>query len=164
MTQIRPSPFPFPPTLTVGSRVWTDSGYKDHGPMEGPRIDIAPNQGGTIATTQEPYYTHPDRVLYVVRWDNGQVSKHYETQLLPIGRFQTRAEFEAAIKPMGTVKLTVGPGGGFKHVDLDLEYDGHAQSATITDVRLWRECVEPIVKRLGLPVSTTKLPMKKRSR
>ena len=114
-------------------------------------------------STEEPYRTRPDLILYVVRWDNGQISRHYERELLPIGRFPTRLEFEAAIKAKGTVELTVGPGGGFKHVDLDFEYDGQSQSATITDERLWRECVAPIVTKLGLRISTTKLPMKKRS-
>jgi hypothetical protein len=118
--------------------------------MEGPRIDVASNQGGTITATQEPYRTRPDLILYAVRWDNSQISKHYERELLPIGRFQTRAEFDAAIKPKGTVGLTVGPGGGFRQVDLDVEYDGQAQSATITEERIWRECVEPIVTKLGL--------------
>jgi hypothetical protein len=44
--------------------------------MEGPKIDIAPNMGGTITGTEKPYLTM-DQLLYTVRWDNGQVSKHY---------------------------------------------------------------------------------------
>lgn len=146
----------FPPRVAVGNRVWTDHGYQNHGPQEGPKVDIAPSQGGTITDAQKPYYTY-DFLLYTVRWDNGQVSKHYGKELLPIDRFQNRAEFEAAIRPQGNVELTVGPGGGFRQVEFALEYDGQAQTASLTDQHLWRECVEPLVRKLGLQISTTKL-------
>lgn len=123
----------FPPRLAPGRRVWTQSGFTHPGQMEGPWVDIAPNQGGTITETQQPYYTRWDLILYSVRWDNGQVSKHYAKELPCIGRFQNRVEFEAAIRPSGTVRITVGPGGGFRHVDFDLEYDGRSETAILTD-------------------------------
>lgn len=62
----------FPPQLEVGGRVWTTDGYTDHGPLEGPKIDITPNMGGTITAIERPYMTI-DVLLYVVKWDNGQV-------------------------------------------------------------------------------------------
>lgn len=152
----------FPPALKVGNRVWTETGYRDHGPMEGPRIDVAPEQGGMITKSEEPYHSRPDLILYVVRWDNGQISRHYARELLPIGRFETREKFEAAIKPTGNVELTVGPSGGFRYVHLAVQYDGLVQLSTIDDARIW-ECVLPMVTKLGLPISTTRLPKKKRA-
>jgi hypothetical protein len=152
----------FPPRLIVGNRVWTASGYRDHGPEYGPKIDIAPNQGGTITDCQENSYTRIlGSLLHTVRWDNGQVSKHYSGKLFCIGRFQSRAEFEQAIKPAGVAELTVGPGGGFRHVELELEYDGKQQSVQLYDHALWYECVEPIVKKSGGAISVTSLPSKK---
>jgi hypothetical protein len=85
----------FPPPLIVGNRVWTVEGYHHHGP-KGLKVDIAPNQGGTIIGTEKPYYTM-DQMLYKVHWDNGQLSKHYYKGLFCIGRLQNRAEFDEAI-------------------------------------------------------------------
>ena len=146
----------FPPALTVGSRVWTDQGYQNHGPIEGPKSDIAPGQGGTITAVEKPYLTM-DHLLYAVQWDNGQVSKHYGKELFCIGPFQNRREFEKAIKPAGTVELTVGPAGGFRNARFDLEYDGQFQTVEVADRRLWLGCVEPLVRNAGLKISTTKL-------
>jgi len=152
----------FPPRLIVGNRVWTKTGYRDHGPEFGPKIDIAPNQGGTITASQETEYTKIiGDSLHTVRWDNGQVSKHYSGKLFCIGRFHSRADFEQAIKPTGVAELTVGPGGGFRHVRLALEYDGKHQSVELYNGIFWQECVEPIVKNSGCTISTTRLPSKK---
>jgi len=146
----------FPPTLIAGNRVWTERGYQNHGPREGPKIDVASNQGGTITDVHERQFI-TGYVLYAVRWDNGQVSKHYDNELFCIGSSQDRAEFESAIKPTETVELTVGPAGGFRKARLELEYDGQPQTAEVQDRRLWLEYVEPIVRKLGLNISTTKL-------
>ena len=109
-----------PPQLDVGSRVWTTRGYRDHGPSDGPKIDIAPNMGGTITGTECPYSTM-DSLLYTADWDNGQTSKHYSKGLFCIGHFQSRSEFEAAINLAGTVELTLGPQCGFRHAKITLE-------------------------------------------
>jgi hypothetical protein len=122
----------FPPKLIVDNRVWTEQGYLNHGQLEGPKIDIAPNQGGTIADAREASHFISGSMLYTVRWDDGKISKHYADELFCIGRFQTRKEFEAAIKPTGAVELTLGPASGFRSVRLDLEYDGQVQTATIS--------------------------------
>ena len=152
----------FPPRLIVGNRVWTTSGYRDHGPEYGPKVDIAPNQGGAITASQENAYTKLiGGLLHTVRWDNGQVSKHYPKEILCIGRFQSRSEFEQAIKPTGVAELTVGPAGGFRHVRLELEYDGNRQRAELYDRVFWEECIEPIVKKSGCVISITRLPSKK---
>lgn len=155
----------FPPRLVAGNRVWTASGFRDHGPEFGPKVDIAPNQGGTISDSQENSYTRIiGGSLYTVNWDSGQVSKHYPKELFCIGHFQNRTEFEQAIQPTGVVELTVGSGGGFRHVTIELEYDGNRQKAEIYNPSLWQECVEPIVKNSGCAISILRLPSKKRVR
>jgi hypothetical protein len=152
----------FPPRLIVGNRVWTASGYRDHEPEYGPKVDISANQGGTITDSQENSYTRLlGGLLHTVRWDNGQVSKHYSGKLFCIGRFHSRIEFEQAIKPAGVAELTVGPGGGFRHVEFEVEYDGKQQSAKLYDQVLWYECVEPIAKRAGCVISVNRLPSMK---
>lgn len=131
----------FPPTLAVDNRVWTKDGYKGHGPPEGPRVDITGNQGGTVVKTDKPYSTM-DHLLYTVRWDKGQVSKHYEKDLFCIGPYQSRAEFEGAIKPTGDVELTVGPARGFRSARFELEYGGKIQIASVQNRKLWSECID----------------------
>lgn len=49
-----------------------------------------------------------DQLLYAVRWDIGQTSKHYANDLFCIGRFETLEEFNAAIIPHEPVQLTLG--------------------------------------------------------
>jgi hypothetical protein len=98
--------------------------------------------GGAIVETQQSYKTIY-HLLYVVRWDNGQTSTHDGNGLFCIGQFQTRGEVESAIKPTGDVELTVRPAGGFRRAKLEVEYGGQAQTAEISDRRLWLECVEP---------------------
>lgn len=153
----------FPPPLRVGNRVWTTHGYSAHGPLEGPKIDIAPNMGGTITGTERPYSTM-DQLLYTVHWDNGQISKHYSNDLFCIGRLQTRTEFEDAIHVTGPIEVTVGPLGGFLHVKIALVYDGHAQDVEIYDRGLWLDCLEPLAKKHGATINTIKLPPKARTK
>jgi len=139
--------------------VWTEQGYLNHGPSGGPKIDVAANQGGTITDARESTHFITGPMLYTVRWDDGKTSKHYADELFCIGRFQTWKEFEAAIKPTGAVEVTLGPSGGFRGVKLDLEYDGRAQTAMLSkhNKGLWLECVEPLVKRSKLNISTKRL-------
>lgn len=77
----------FPPTLIVGNRVWTVAGYHDHGPIEGPKVDIAPNQGGTIAAIQKPYYTI-DHLLYTVLWITGSCQSTTTKSCSVLGGFK----------------------------------------------------------------------------
>jgi len=152
----------FPPRLVVGSRVWTMNGYRNHGPEYGPKVDIGPNQGGTITASQETVYTRIiGGLLHSVRWDDGRESKHYSRELFCIGRFRSRTEFEQAISPSGVAELTVGPAGGFRHVLVELEYDGQRQIVKLFDRMFWQECLEPIVKKSGCGISTVRLPGKK---
>jgi hypothetical protein len=150
----------FPPPLTVGNRVWTTRGYLDHGPIDGPKSDIAPNMGGTI--TERGNVRGTGSPLYTVHWDNGQLSKHYSNGLFCIGRFQSRSEFEDAISVGGPVELTLGPQGGFRHAKLILEYDGNSLDVEVYDRRLWFGCLEHIAETTGAIVNTVHLPPKTR--
>ena len=153
----RIQPKTFPPTLAVGSRVWTANGYPNHGPLDGPKVDIAAAQGGTVTAAQKMYLTM-DNSLYTVEWDNGQASKHYYRELLCIGRFQDLKEFEQAIRPAGAATLTVGPKGGFRHVQLELEYDGLRQTVELYDRDLWQQYVERLVRSSGCEITKNRLP------
>ena len=153
----------FPPPLQIGSRVWTCGGYRDHGRLEGPKIDVAANMGGTVAAAGSPYGTISN-LLYTIKWDNGQVSKHYSTGLFCIGRFDTLSEFVAAIQVLGPVELTIGPQGGFRHVKLKLDYDGTPQDVQLFDRGLWFGHIEAIAKNSGVEISTIQLPPKPRKK
>lgn len=147
----------FPPPPTVGNRVWTTAGYQDHGPVGGSKTSIAPNMGGTIIATESPYYSS-DSLLYTVRWDNHQISKHYANGLFCIARCQTQTEFEAAVKLCGPVELTLGPQGGFRHAKVRIEYDGHPQEVEIRDRGLWTSCVERLARENSIQIHTIALP------
>src|SRR2546423_3966199 len=90
----------FPPKLAIGNRVWRSQGC------------------GAITAAEQPYMTM-DQVLYTIQWDSGEVSKHYSSNLLGIGHFRSREEFEKAIVPPGAVELTVGPRSGFGSARLE---------------------------------------------
>lgn len=147
----------FPPSLEIGSRVWTDEGYSDHGPMEGPKVNIASNMGGTITGLQMKYESQ----LASVKWDNGQESKHYLRGLFSIGSFKTFEKFQAAIEVLGNAELTIGPQGGFRHVTIEVSFDGESQSIKTEDRRIWN-VLEQKTRNSGFEIRTTKLPPKSR--
>jgi len=153
----------FPPHLAVNARVWTEHGFHDHGLQEGPRVSIPPKQSGAVAAAEQPYRTI-DFLLYTVRWDNGQVSKHYYKELLCIGRFQNRKGFEAAIRFIGEIHVTQGPQGGFRHAEMQVEYDGTLMSGRFDqeDRSTWNDFFEPLAKRQKIPIRITKLPSARR--
>jgi len=153
----------FPPPLVVGARVWTQHGYPDHGPLEGPKVSVSPRQGGVVTAAEQPYQTM-DFLLYTVRWDNGQVSKHYYKELFCIGRFQNRKDFEAAIRFIGEIHVTQGPQGGFRHAEMQVEYDGTLVSGRFDqeDRSTWLDFFEPLAKRQKIPIRITKLPSARR--
>jgi hypothetical protein len=127
--------------------------------MEGPKVNIPPRMGGVVTATEKPYRTM-DHLLYKIRWDNGQVSKHYYRGFFCIGRFESRDEFEGAIRLEGQVQLTVGPGGGFRSGLMRVVYDGESREGRLTqqDRDLWVDFLEPLAKRQKVEVLTTKLP------
>lgn len=155
----------FPPRLSVGSRVWSGDGYREHGPMEGPKVNIAVQIGGTVTAVTGSYMTM-DNLLYAVRWDDGTTSKHYANGLTCIGRFQSLTEFDAAIQIEGPIEVTVGPQGGFREAKFTLIYDGRRGAVRLGqgDRDVWNRCVLPKVREQNLPIVETRLPGKKRAK
>jgi hypothetical protein len=120
----------FPPRFVPGNRVWTTKGYRDHGPMGGPKVDISPEMGGTIVECRREFPSS-DLLLCTIRWDEGRSSTHYAAQLFCIGRFASLADFKAAIE-VEHVRLSVGPRGGFRGSVIRLRFDGfHQQSELV---------------------------------
>lgn len=152
----------FPPRVEIGRRVWSE-GYWNHGPTDGPKINIDGNMGGTIRSN-EPTYGGRGPTLYTIAWDNGQVSKHYSDKLLCIGRFENLTEFLAAIRVLGPVELTVGPQDGFRQAQLRMEYDGVADDVRVEDRKVWVDYLEEIAKQAGVEITTIKLPMQRREK
>ena len=116
----------FPQGPAVGMRVWTENGYRNHGPAGGPKIDIPRKLGGDVVATERAFALG-DTLMFVVRWDNGPSSTHYPDELFCIGRFKIAADFESAIEFEGEIELTLGSGGGFREAKMRLCYGGLAQ-------------------------------------
>lgn len=113
----------FPPEAEVGVNVWSGDGYEDHGPAEGPKVNIAGGQCGEIVAEEETPIGQP---LCTVRWADGSESKHYASGLDLIGNCSTPDEFEAAIEVGPDSMATVGKGvrGGFKGAVVAVTYQG----------------------------------------
>jgi len=149
--------------LRIGSRVWTGSGYQDHGPLEGPKVTIPANVGGSVIATEKPYSTI-DQLLYVVRWDTGQTSKHYFKQLFCLGHFADLKVFEEAIKTAsGTAELVLGPQGGFREMRAELVLaDGSSARLGLFEgqSRFWEGILKPMFRKSAIQVKVTKLQAK----
>lgn len=152
--------------LRVGNRVWSMGGYPDHGPMEGPKVSIPADTGGSIVDTERPYPTM-DQLLYVVRWDTGQTSKHYFKQLCGIGQYATFADFRRAIETArGKAEVVLGPQGGFRQANADLMLaDGSAARLEFYEGqgRIW-DYVKPLLVKSAVAVAETRLKAKKPAR
>lgn len=150
--------------LRVGSRVWTVSGYQDHGPLEGPKVTIPANVGGLVIATEKPYYTMDQLLLYVVHWDTGQTSKHYVKQLFCIGHFADLKGFEEAIETAsGTAELLLGPQGGFPEMRAELVFAG-GSSARLGlfegQGRFWEGILQPMFRKSTIQLKVTRLQAK----
>lgn len=153
--------------LRVGNRVWTEAGYPDHGPLEGPKVSIPPNVGGSIIDTEKPYRTM-DQLLYVVRWDTGQTSKHYSKQLCCIGHFPDLSAFRRAMEAAtGAAEVVLGPQGGFREAAADLVLaDGSAARLELHEGqgRIWDDILKPMLQKSAVTLAETRLQPKKPAR
>ncbi|MFV0934624.1 MULTISPECIES: hypothetical protein [Pseudomonas] len=154
----------FPPKPDVGSRVWSGSGYLEHGPIEGPKVDIASKIGGVITNASKPYSTYDDK-LCVVQWDDGTNSKHYSNDLVCIGRFQSFQEFESATQIHGPIQVTAGPQGGFQEAKFSVTYDGQVIDAHLlkSDQKFWTQCIQPLARTQKIAIKEKRVQAKKRS-
>lgn len=135
----------FPPELLPGSRVWTHNGFLDHGPMDGPLQNIEGPQAGTIESRSQPYGSF-DSYLYAIKWENGQQSKHYEGDLIPIGDSKSYEEFLGSFSFEGPIRLGVGPRGGFKVARFEVRYKGEQVQCETRSRRLWSRFIEPVAE------------------
>jgi hypothetical protein len=153
------SPITFP---KAGSRVWTIAGLRQHGPREGPYVDVAPNTGGVITAVEKPWYAPTiGEDLYVVRWDAGQTTKHYFSEfgrVLCIGQYQTLGDFESALKGTKAAEVTWGPQGGFRGFRAVLHTpDGERVVEAVQSQRGIWEHLEPLLSEAGVPISEKRI-------
>lgn len=74
-----------------------------------------------------------DFMLYEVRWDTRQHTKHYYKELFSIGPFQTLQDFEQAIQTTGKdAKLVLGPQGGLREFTMSLQHQGKQYILSLT--------------------------------
>lgn len=146
----------------VGSRVWTVAGYSDHGPMEGPRVDVPPNTGGVI-TSQEMRF---GSALFFVTWDSGQRCAHYENRLHCIGPFRTLSDFASVVRESGrAARAHFGPGGGLRRFSMEIVGDSPLSiDLSSEQSSFWREVLEPILEQAGIEVERTREKMAPRPR
>ena len=109
----------------------------------------------------ERSYVTMDQLLYVVQWDTGQTTKHYFGDLFVIGPFETLHAFEEALLAgVRTANLTVGPQGGFRHVVIELEFQGHSMLIEFEQAQrnIWKDVIRPVLERANVQVVETRLP------
>lgn len=146
----------------VNARVWTVHGLHQHGPMEGPKTDVPADTGGRIIGTEKPYYTM-DQLLYVVRWDTGETTKHYFKELFVIGPFEDFATFSRALVSATEVSVTLGPQGGFRGAEFSVSSaDGSVLLRYEQEQRSHWEIVRPILEQVGVEIRETRLAPKRR--
>jgi hypothetical protein len=135
-------------SIDKGKRVWS-KGYPNHGPLDGAKIDIATNIGGTIVAFSRPYSTM-DFQLYEVKWDSGQTSKHYYKELQPIGTCKNWDDYEEILSTGENAKVIFGPRGGFKKFEMIIKYDGikHLISLDSEQSSHWQEILDILKKHL----------------
>lgn len=145
----------------IGARVWAIDGLHEHGPAGGPKVDVPPDTGGIITHAEQPYPTI-DMLLYVVKWDSGQVTKHYFKELVVLGPFTTFDEFRDAVLHGSSAHLVIGPQGGFREFSMTVEKNG--APLQVRFVREQRDCWEyvlrPIIEAAGISIETERLEAK----
>ena len=140
----------------VGKRVWTERGFQDHGPLEGPKTSVPPGTLGEITATERPYYTM-DMLLYTVHWQSRQTTKHYFNHLFCIGPFESLPAFLASLRSARNARLVKGPRGGFREFTAEILVDG-AFLPIRYDKDLgsqFRQFVQPVLQEAGVSITTS---------
>jgi hypothetical protein len=150
-------------SLEIGKRVWSFSGYVNHGPIDGAKINIPANTGGKITSVSRPYSTM-DHFLYQISWDSGEISKHYFSELDPIGICSHIDEYEVLLKQGKNAKLVIGPQGGFKRFEMTIHFKDQDYEIRLSNSQKdnWSWTKE-LLEKNGVLYETEKLAMKKRS-
>ena len=118
--------------LETGNRVWTIRGYHQHGQLEGPKVDVPSNIGGTITWVEQRMC-----YLYVVKWDTGQITKHYSSELFPIGLFQNIKDLEIALKSGKNEEIIYTPSGSFKGFSISISYKENEYLFVVNKVNIY---------------------------
>lgn len=142
----------------VGGRVYTKRGFQNHGPMEGPRVNVRAELHGTVDTIT----TRFGSTLIHVVWDDTVRSAHYLTEaVLALTPFSEISQVEKCFaETLQCCLLTVGPQGGFKDFRGTFVYDGkHFEIPTeVINRSLWSDIVEPLLKKHALEYEIARLP------
>jgi len=146
-------------------RVWTTTAIINHGRMDGPKSNVPKNTGGVILSKQiEPL---SQSFLYEIKWDTGQILKHYSQDFICLHPFQNLDEFSHAVSTSGRdATLELGPQGGFKsftitvaHGDKDFQF--HIYQA---QGRHWRESIQSIIESSKVAVKELRQAPKPRAK
>lgn len=98
-------------------------------------------------------------MLYEVKWDTGQHTKHYYKELFYIGPFQTLEDFEQAIQTTGKdAKLVLGPQGGLREFTMSFQHQGKQYVLNLhkEQGRIWTY-LQPILERNSIQIAVEKL-------
>ena len=151
-------------SLEVGKRVWTEEGYRRHGPATGPKTDVPSKTGGSITRIDiSNSGVVSGQALYTVDWDTGQQTHHYSHELICIGSFRTMDEFRALIRLGSAAQVTIGAQGGFRSASLVVPTNDGLLSIHVRKEHesIWASIIEPILKEGRIPIRTDHLERKK---
>jgi len=136
-------------------------------PVAGSRVcSITGDRHGSVLATENPYMTM-DQLLYTIRWDDGETIKLYYQSFVPLGPFQTVAEFQTAIRASASgAKLTLGPISGFRGFEMTVQREGVALNARYgsRDGRVYCQFIEPCLQSAGITPELVQLERRPRMR
>jgi hypothetical protein len=146
-------------------RVWTATAIINHGRMDGPKSNIPKNTGGVIASKEiEPL---SQSFLYEIKWDTGQILKHYAQDFICIHPFQNLDEFSRSVSTCGKdATLELGPEGGFVSFKITVAHDGDEFQFHIDKAqgRHWRESIQSIIESSKVTVKEIRQAPKPRAK
>jgi hypothetical protein len=98
-----------------------------------------------------------DMLLYTVRWQSGQTTKHYFNHLFCIGQFQSLPEFLAAIRSARNARIAKGPRGGFREFTAEIPFEGaYLPLRYGKDLgSQYREFIEPVLEEAGITITSS---------
>lgn len=136
--------------LVPGSRVWTESGLHEHGHK---KVSVPALTGGTV----RPFSGDN---LFAVKWDTGQESVQYSSELLSIGNARNLSEFMEMIKSEAVkVRKVLGPLGGDRGFVVFLRSGDMFSGAPYCFASLLAS-----LEKAGIPVEIERVEKKKRQR
>lgn len=112
----------------VGSHVWTIRGLHQHAHAKGVTTDVPPHTGGEIISAEKPWYAPTvGSDIYVIRWQNGQVTEHTSAEfsdIVVLGPFTSLVDFEEALQNAESAEVVFGIREEFKEFKAVLRIEG----------------------------------------